>query len=263
VIAVAERVFPLHTGVATVTAIDSPTPAMRRFTLHAPEFADPGIEQPGEIMTLGWPADGEPLVLPGVGWRFSPGVPEQHWRNFTVRDYAPQRATIDVDFFVHGDVGRASAWAERACIGDEVGFAGPRTHWQADTQATWSLLVADETGIPAQMAILETLPAGHRAIAIAEVADDAERQAVTSAAEVEMHWVSRAGRPPGTTGVLIETLRALSLPRTRGQVWGGGEALAMRDVRRHLQRNHPAAAASMRVLGYWKHRATPEAALRD
>jgi NADPH-dependent ferric siderophore reductase len=253
VIALTGRVFPLHTGVARVTAIHSLTPAMRRFTLHAPEFADPGIEQPGEIITLGWPADGEPLVLPAVGWRFSAGVPEQHWRNFTVRDYAPHRATIDIDFFLHGDVGRASAWAGRARVGDEVGFAGPRTHWEPDPAATWSLLVADETGVPAQMAILETLPKGHRAIAIAEVADHAERQAVSSAADVEVHWATRNGEAPGTSRVLIETLRGLSLPRTRGQVWGGGEALAMRDVRRHLQLAHPAAGASMRILGYWKH----------
>ena len=62
---------------------------MTRFTLHDPAFADPGIEQPGEILTLGWPHDGEPLVLPQLGWRFPDGKPEQHWRNFTVRSFDP------------------------------------------------------------------------------------------------------------------------------------------------------------------------------
>jgi NADPH-dependent ferric siderophore reductase len=32
----------------------------------------------------------------------------------------------------------------------------------------------------------------------------------------------------------------------------------MRDVRRHLAAEHPAAASSMSILGYWKHRATPD-----
>ena len=126
------RPFPLHTGIATVTAIRELTPGMTRFTLQAPAFADPGIEQPGEILTLGWAPDGEQLVLPELGWRFPAGRPEQHWRNFTVRRFDPEQATIDVDFYLHGDIGRASAWARRASVGDPVGYAGPRTHWEPD-----------------------------------------------------------------------------------------------------------------------------------
>jgi hypothetical protein len=37
---------------------------MRRITLAAPQFADFGIEEPGEIVTLGWPDPGSELVLP-------------------------------------------------------------------------------------------------------------------------------------------------------------------------------------------------------
>jgi len=252
------RPFPLHTGIATVAAIRRLTPGMTRFTLHAPPFADPGIEQPGEILTLGWPPDGEELVLPQLGWRFPEGRPEQHWRNFTVRGFDPGRATIDVDFYVHGDIGQASAWAIRAAVGDPVGYAGPRTHWEPDPEARWCLLAADETGLPALLAILESLPAGQRAIALAEVADDGERQPITSAADVDLRWISRDGRPAGTTTVLFDALRGLRLPPERGQGWGGGEALAMRDVRRHLVANHPAVAGSLKVMGYWKHRGTPE-----
>ena len=32
----------------------------------------------------------------------------------------------------------------------------------------------------------------------------------------------------------------------------------MRDVRRHLAAEHPSVAGSMNILGYWKHRATPD-----
>jgi NADPH-dependent ferric siderophore reductase len=252
------RPFPLHTGVARVTAIERLTPNMTRFTLHDPAFADPGIEQPGEILTLGWPMNGEPLVLPQLGWRFPDGKPEQHWRNFSVRRFDPGHATIDVDVFLHGDIGRASAWALRAEVGDPVGFAGPRTHWEPHPDASWTLLAADETGLPALLAILETLPAGHRAIARAEVAGDEELQPVNSPAHVDLRWISRDGRPAGTTSVLADALRRLRLPPGRGQAWGGGEALAMRDVRRHLQANCPALAGSLKIMGYWKHRATPE-----
>ena len=118
--------------------------------------------------------------------------------------------------------------------------------------------MADETGLPALLAILETLPAGHRALALAEVADDGERQPVSSAAYVDLRWVSREGRPAGTTTVLPDAVRRLRLPPERGQAWGGGEALAMRDVRRHLVANCPAVSGSVKLMGYWKHRATPD-----
>jgi hypothetical protein len=62
---------------------------MRRFVLRHPAFAEPGIEQPGEIVTLGWPLDGEPLVLPELGWRFPGGRTDQHWRNYTVHAMSP------------------------------------------------------------------------------------------------------------------------------------------------------------------------------
>src|SRR5215210_5525660 len=174
------RKFPLCTGIATVTAREQLTPLMVRFTLSAPAFAQLGVEEPGEIITLGWCPPGEEVVLPEEGWRFRGR--EQHWRNFTVRAYRPERAEIDVDFFLHGDIGRASAWAIRATPGDTLGYAGPRIHFAPDPAADWTLLVADETGLPALLAIAESLPAGHPVIALAEIRDDGERQAVECAA---------------------------------------------------------------------------------
>jgi NADPH-dependent ferric siderophore reductase len=255
---VTRRRFPLHAGLAEVARIEDVTATMRRFTLRSEAFADFGVEQPGEIVTLGWPGPGQELVLPRVGWRFPPGTPEdQHWRNFTVRSFAPDRAEIEVDFFLHGDAGRASAWADRAGPGDTVGFAGPRMHWTPRAEAAWSVLAADETGLPALLAILETLPRGHRAIALAEIHDDGERLAVASEADVELRWLSRDGRPPGTTSVLPDAAAALELPPGPGQAWGGGEALSMRGVRQTL-RAAGVPRTSMDVMGYWKHRLTPE-----
>ena len=252
------RPFPLRTGIAEVVRVIALTPSMSRITLAAPELADFGVEEPGEIVTLGWPAPGRELVLPRSRWRFPPGTEDQHWRNYSVRAYDAARAEIDVDFFLHGDDGRASAWAIRAKPGDRVGFAGPRTHWrERDGGADWSLLVADETGLPALLAILETLPAGHRATALVEVSGDGDRQRVETAADAELHWLSRAGRPPGTTTVLADALRDLALPHGRGRAWGGGEARAMRAVRDHLcERGIPRSA--VQALGYWKHDMTPE-----
>ena len=130
-------------------------------------------------------------------------------------------------------------------------------HWKGGNHADWSLLVADETGLPALLAILETLPAGHRTTALAEVSDDGERQEVETAADVELVWLVRGGRPPGTTSVLTDALAELELPDGPGRVWGGGEAMAMRAVRDDLgARGVP--RRSMQAMGYWKHDTTPE-----
>jgi len=50
---------------------------------------------------------------------------------------------------------------------------------------------------------------------------------------------------------------ALSPPPGPGQAWGGGEALAMRGVRDAV-RAAGVPRGSTNVLGYWKHRLTPD-----
>jgi NADPH-dependent ferric siderophore reductase len=251
------RPFPARTGIATLARRRARTPRMARFTLTAPAFADLGVEELGEIITLGWCDAAEELALPEAGWRFPRGTPEQHWRNFTVHAHRAERAEIDVDFFLHGDVGRASAWAGRAVPGETVGFAGPRTHWTDGGEDDWTLLAADETGLPPLLAILETLPAGPRAIALAKIHDDGERQAASCAADLDLRWLSRAGRPPGTTTLLADAVARVALPPGAGRAWGGGEALAMRSVR-EAARAAGVPRSATHVLGYWKHRLTPE-----
>ena len=233
------RPFPLHTGIAEVAAVTAVTPTMARFTLTHPAFADFGVEEPGEIITLGWCDEGEELVLPQLGWRF-PGGREQHWRNYTVRAIRPAQAEVDVDFFLHGDAGRAAAWAERAQPGDCVGFAGPRLHWKGLNGYDWSLLVADETGLPALLAILETRPADHRSIAIAGADDPQE---IETAADVDLRWMPAAD--------IVDAVRALSLPDGPGAVWGGGHSPALTTIRRHVRAQRKFARGVVQVLGYW------------
>jgi NADPH-dependent ferric siderophore reductase len=52
--AILARPFPLCSGIATLVRREALSPRMARFTLQAPAFADFGVEQPGEIVTLGW-----------------------------------------------------------------------------------------------------------------------------------------------------------------------------------------------------------------
>ena len=124
-----------------------------------------------------------------------------------------------------------------------------RRHDPARAELDVDFALHDDPGVPAALAILESLPAGHRAVALLEVADDRERQPITTPADVEVRWLSRDGRPPGTTTLLPDAVRDLALPPGRGRAWGAGESRAMRRVRDHARRGIANEAVS--VLGYW------------
>ncbi len=253
------RPFPLRTGIATVTAVRRLTPRMARITLGGDAVAGFPDEEPGEILTLIWPADGaQEVVLPADGWRFPPGTPEQHARNYTVRRYDAGAPSVTVDVVLHGDRAIASRWGGSVKPGDTIGVAGPRVHFTTDPDADFTLLAGDETTLPSIAATLERLPSGHRALAFVEVADADERQALEPACDAEVVWVHRDGDPAGRCPKLLDALRAATLPPGRAKVWVAGESLAVRALREHLRDERGLPIGPMQAIGYWKHRDTPE-----
>ena len=256
------RAYPHATGHLTVREVERPTPALARITLAGPELARFPDEEPGEIITLMWPADGAgEVVLPGDGWRFPPGTPEQHARNFTIRALRRDEPAVVIDFVLHGP-GRAAAWAQTASAGDRIGFAGPRIHYFDDPEAAWTLLAGDETALPSIAATLERLPAGHQAFAVVEVANAGERQTLSSAADVTLTWLARDG-VPAQRSALPEAIRDVPLPEGPGKVWVAGEAGVVRAIREHLRDERGLPIGPMQAIGYWKHRETPEDVERD
>jgi NADPH-dependent ferric siderophore reductase len=211
-----------------------------------------------------WPAPGhDEVVLPGDGWRFPRGTPDQHERNFTIRSYDADRAAVVVDFVLHGTHGRASAWALRARRGDRLWFAGPRVHYVSDRTAAWTLLAGDETALPSIAATLERAPAGHRIFALIEVAGAADRQEIATSADATVTWIERGHRLPHRSRELEQAVRALSLPAGPGKVWVAGESGVVRGLRTHLRDERGLAIGPRQAIGYWKHRETPDDADRD
>ena len=250
------RAFPLCVGILEVIAAQQLTPNIRRIVLTGDGVAELPVEEPGEIITLIWPAPGsDKILLPAHRrWRFPAGAEGQHARNLTIRALDRTRGRITIDFFLHSDHGRASRWARDATAGDIVGYGGPRMHWQTDPLADWTLLVGDETALPAIGAIAEQRPAGHRTIAVVEVERGSEEQALGGPGAVEAHWVHRGPRAPGCGTALLDAVRALDLPAEgRAQVWAAGESLLMRSIREHLRHERDIPRDAMNVLGYWKH----------
>ncbi|MFD9702887.1 siderophore-interacting protein [Lentzea sp. NPDC059081] len=236
----------------TVTSVAPLTPRMTRVTFTGDGLADVRT-WPDQQLKLLFPKPGcsasvsdSPDV--GVWYQAYLAVPEAErpWmRSFTVRSLAG--GVLTVDFVLHGDHGPASAWAARAQPGDVIGRFGPSPDY-ARPVGTADLLVfaGDETALPAIASLLELLPSGQRFAAIIEVADPLEEQDVPG-----VRWVHRSAGED-----LVSAVRAVEVPASTW-VWLGGEASAVRTLRRHfVALGVP--KEEIEFAGYWRRSLTQD-----
>jgi NADPH-dependent ferric siderophore reductase len=260
----------------TVAEAGHLTPRMGRLVLTGDDLAGYLCDGPGAHLKLVLPPPGQDEVrLPeftGEGLRWPDG-PRPVLRTYTPRivDWAGRRLTVD--FALHPDGGPASTWAAAARPGDQVVVSGARgAYWiqaptaadgngaretagngpGAGTAADWTLLVADETALPAAGAILQDAPAGARVLLIAEVADAAEHLPLQTAADLTVTWLHRDGTGAAAGELAAEAVRDAALPAGRGAFWAGLEAGAMRAVRTHLVTERGAAREQLHTRAYWK-----------
>ncbi|GAA2992519.1 NADPH-dependent ferric siderophore reductase [Microbacterium terrae] len=169
---------------ARVSAITDLTPSFRRFTFTGDDFAeygDPGYDQRIKVV---FPTEELSLDAMPTGddwwdvWRTSPDEARLPFRTYTTRAVRGELREVDIDMVAHDVVGPASAWIERAGIGDEVLILAPTT---AHTGVSYGidfvppaatenvLLVGDETAAPAIAVILEQLPDDATGVVVLEV----------------------------------------------------------------------------------------------
>ncbi len=202
----------------SVTSATQVTPRMRRVSLTH-EHLDEFNSSPGQDMVLMLP-DGEN----GLGRR-----------HYSVRRFDAATKTVDVDVVLHGDSTPGTRWALGAQAGDEVLAFGPRGRNVIHPGADWRLFVTDETGLPPVFAMLETLPAGSKAFAIVEVADDADRQTLNTAGDVTVQWISRQGaHAEASSPALIQAVADFVFPAGVGHAYLLGETSTIRRQRHDL-----------------------------
>ncbi len=151
-------------------------------------------------------------------------------RHYTIRKHDGH--TIAIDFVLHGG-SPAGDWARAANIGDRIAAVGPRGHTYV-RPADWHLMIGDETCIPALFAMIEGLSRTDRVFAFIEIADDAERQTVESAAAVNITWLPRNGAPPGPSSILYDAVESFAFPQGLGHASIIGETHNVRAIRRRL-----------------------------
>lgn len=247
--------LPPDLRVLTVRSVLDVTPRMRRITFAGDDlgryavpdqihcrllFQGKGVAEPR------WPHldDNGRIVWPAAGALAS--------RIVTIRRIDPVAGTLDIDFVLHPGAGPASAWSTAAAPGDIVGILGPAAH--GPKPAGWYLLAGDETGLPGIARIVERLPASAAGIALIEVADAAEEQAIAAPPAVAIRWLHRNGAAPGTTTLLPDALRAVAVPVGRDDLfcWIGAEFSAFRAMRAHLRGDIGVPASRIVAFSHWR-----------
>lgn len=174
-------------------------------------------------------------------------------RNYTLRDWRADGDTgpeLDVDFVVHGTEGVAGPWAERLPVGDPVALIDQGCGYR-DRLADTTLLVGDESALPAVVGVLRDLDRAARGTAIIEVpaADDA--QAVDAPAGMDVRWVVRGGSDaPGESA--LRELTGLGAPRGSVNAFAVGESKLATGARRLLVGTHGVPKDRVTFSGYWR-----------
>ncbi|MFT3855813.1 MAG: SIP domain-containing protein [Ilumatobacteraceae bacterium] len=255
----------VRTFITSVVAVEDVHPHLRRITFGGGDlttFAPLGADTFLYVL-LPPPGRSELTIDAGFTWEACGQMAEDVrpvGAYYTLREWRPGVCELDVLFVLHDPAGPASAWAARAQPGDPVALWGPREAFTPPPDATRFVLVADETGLPAVAAILDSLDASARVDVVAECDVPEEHQPLPEHPGATVHWVHRLGRPAGTAPeLLLDVVRGLDLDPTVGYVWGGGESRAMTAVRKLVRRELGWPRDRVSLVAYWRHADSPAA----
>jgi NADPH-dependent ferric siderophore reductase len=236
----------------TVSEVVPLTPRMVRMTFAGDGLADVGT-WPDQQLKLLFPKPGGSAFVSdsrdvSVWYQAYLAIPEpsRPWmRSFTARSLVD--GVLTLDFVLHGDSGPASRWAATAKAGDVIGRFGPSPEY-ARPLGTADLLVfaGDETALPAIASLLELLPASQRFLAFVEIDNPDEEQDVPG-----VRWVHRS-----TGEDLVSVVTKQDVPPS-AWVWLGGEASAVRALRRHFV-EIGVSKKDIEFSGYWRRALTQD-----
>ena len=220
------------------------TPRMRRITLGGPQlqgFTSVGTDDHVKLM-FACSAE-EQAALDNLDFSRDGLRP-------TMREYTPRRidlaaGELDIDFVLHGD-GPASTWAAQAEVGQVLNIAGPRSSMVVPDIFDSYLLIGDETAIPAIARRLEELPATRKVLAVIEIEDAEEQQALVSQAQVQVIWVQRHQQD------LLEVVKDMILPEGQLYAWVALEKALTRKTKRLLIDEKGVNENLIKAAAYWR-----------
>ncbi|WP_295809445.1 siderophore-interacting protein [uncultured Nitratireductor sp.] len=239
-----------------VVSTETLTPSMKRVRLAGEDlqrFTHGGLHirllfPPSGSASPSWPCIGRNGEAVWPGDKDRPVA-----RVYTIRAIDPNRGHIDVDMVLHeGEAYPGAGWAARARPGDIVGMTGPGGGEAPEAHKL--VLLGDETALPAIARILEGLSCETKAIVRLEVANEAEKQPLPTRASLDLEWLLRDERAPGTTTLLEEATKALPIEGNDPDlfVWAGCEFAAFKAIRGHLRKTLRLPNLQHLVVSYWR-----------
>ncbi|KHL15060.1 NADPH-dependent ferric siderophore reductase [Mumia flava] len=280
-----------------VAAVRTLSPSFVRITFRGPdvdEMADHGADQ--RIKLVLPDGDGGYAHLPRheewyAAWRDLDDHHRNPLRTYTIRHLRPEAYEIDVDLVVHGPTGPAGRFAADCTPGSRAVLMGPNARFDgfhggleftAPRRGVPTLLVGDETALPAVSRILECLPADTVGEAVLEVPLAEDFTDLVRPQGVHLTWLAREGCPhgerldpavrraagrllgdPTASGAPLEDVDVdrdilWDVPSVPGETgdrlyaWMAGEAGVIKALRRHLVSERGVDRRSVAFMGYWR-----------
>jgi NADPH-dependent ferric siderophore reductase len=153
-------------------------------------------------------------------------------RRYTIRAFDPDKRAVTLDASLHG-TGPGTIWIRSATVGSRIDAIGPRGKITLHDDAAWHLFIADETGLPGALAMIESMRSGSTAIGLFEVDSPAEEQtpAPQSAGDLDLRWIHRLGHSdPGDSAPLLQALAKTDLPSGSGHAYVAAETRVSRLI---------------------------------
>ena len=243
---------------AEVCDIQDTTSHLRQISLKHELLKEVGFLAPGAHFKLFIPLNkAAQAILPDVStgrpfWADKKNKP--HVRTYTVRNIDRISGILDVEFVLHGDGSPASGWALNASIGDYLGI-GIKKSGRVHDHADWFLFAGDETATPAIATMLEALPTAATGIAFLETDGILDQFKINTKSSVEIRWLSRNGKHPEESDLLLNAVKNMILPDPLLQsryVWIAGEDNMVRSIRKYAAEQMTLGREELHATVYWK-----------
>ncbi|GHF68770.1 NADPH-dependent ferric siderophore reductase [Amycolatopsis bartoniae] len=119
-----------------------------------------------------------------------------------------------------------------------------------DQSGARQLIAADESGVPAALAVLESAPADLVVTVFLEVPAKSDVREVGAPSGVDVQWLVREnGARPGQPALAELTHAALPAP---DYAWIAGESGLVTGARRFLNRERGVPKSAIAFVGYWR-----------
>lgn len=223
---------------ATVTEVETITPAMRHIRLVADEPI--GLPYtPGQHVRI---QINNPLSLRGLL------RPVETLRAYTIWAYSPEQGALDLRIHLYDGDGIGLNWARAARPGDSVTFWGPQGDFLI-RPAPFHLFAGEETATAAFGPMIGSLDPGARVYGVLESASAEDQLPIPG--PHRLRRVHRDGASAASSQTLLAAVSELDLPDNSGVAYLAGEARTCQMIRDYLIRERNWPRAAIKVKPFW------------